>query len=111
MPISDPDDVSWAGSRFDTGSRRAGDALVPSLRLHDARQIKDFKETELVQQRFRRRVWESASGAGGNGVGGGGKVQALGADDVGRGMADKGRGRDRGKGKKAGGGGVPPPAK
>ena len=45
---SDPDNVSWADSRFYTGSRRAGDALVPSLRRHVARQIKDFKETKPV---------------------------------------------------------------
>ena len=37
---NDPDNVSWSDSRFYTGSRRAGDALVPSLRRHGARQVK-----------------------------------------------------------------------
>ena len=49
---SDPDHMSWADSRYYTGFRRAG-ALVPSLRRHVAPQIKDFKETELAQRRFR----------------------------------------------------------
>ena len=34
-----PDSVSWADSRFHTGSRQAGDALVPSLQWHVDRQI------------------------------------------------------------------------
>ena len=38
---SDPDNESWADSRFYIGSQRAGDALVPSLRRHVARQIKE----------------------------------------------------------------------
>ena len=43
--------MSWANSRFHTGSRRAADAVVQSLRWHLARQIKDLKETELAQRR------------------------------------------------------------
>ena len=70
---SHPDNVSWADSRFYTGSRRAGDALVPSLRRHVARQIKDFQKTEPAQRRFRGRVWWNAIGAGA-----GGNVQAPG---------------------------------
>ena len=62
MLTATPDNMSWADSRFYAGSRRAGDALVPSLRRHVARQINDFKETE---RRFRGRVWWYASGAGG----------------------------------------------
>ena len=73
---SDPDNVSWAGARFYTGSRRAGDALAPSLRRHVARQTKDFRETETAQRRFRGRVWLNA-GAGGDGAGAGGKVRPL----------------------------------
>ena len=38
--------MSWADSPFYTGWRRAGDALVPSLRRHVARPIKEFEETE-----------------------------------------------------------------
>ena len=56
LAIIDPDNVSWADSRFYTGSRRAGDVLVPSLRRHVARQINQFRETEPAQRRFRRRV-------------------------------------------------------
>ena len=54
--FSDPDNVSWA----DIGSRRAGDALVPA------------------QRRFRGRVRWNTCGAGGDGAGAGGKVQAPG---------------------------------
>ena len=35
--FSDPCSVSWTVSRFYTGTHRAGDALVPSLRRHVAR--------------------------------------------------------------------------
>ena len=73
---SGPNDVSWADSRFYTGSRRAGDALVPSLRRHVARKLKVFNETEPAQRRFRGRVWWNAGGAGSDGAGAGGKVQA-----------------------------------
>ena len=111
VAYSDPEKVSWADSRFYTRSRQAGDALVPSLWRHVARQMKYFWETELAQRRFRGRVWWIAGGAGGDVAAAGGKVQAPGADGAGRGNADKGRGRDRGIGKKASGGGVPPPAK
>ena len=62
---------------FYTGSRRAGDALVPSSRRHDARQIKDFKETEPAQRRFSG--WWNAGGAAGDGAAAEGKVQAPGA--------------------------------
>ena len=44
----DSDNVSWADSRFATGSRRVGDALVPSLGRHVSRQIKDFFQTADV---------------------------------------------------------------
>ena len=100
---SDPDIVSWADSRFNTGSRRAGDALVEFLRRHVACPIKAFMEIEPAQRRFRGRVWWYAGGACADGAGAGG--------DVGRGKADKGRGRGRGKGEMAGGGVVPPLAK
>ena len=56
---SDLDNVSWADSRFDTRSRKDGDALVPSSR-RVARQTKEFKETEPAQRRFRGRVWWNA---------------------------------------------------
>ena len=69
---SDHDNVSLADSRFHTGSRRAGDALVPSLRRHVARQMKDFRETEPAQRRFRGRVWLNAGGVGGDSAGAGG---------------------------------------
>ena len=49
-PYSDPDNVSRADSRFYAGLRRAGDALVPSLRWHVDRQFKNVKETERVQR-------------------------------------------------------------
>ena len=71
---SGPGNVSVSDSRFYIGSKRAGDALVPSLRRHVARQIKDFKETEPAQRRSRGRVWWNASGAGGDGTGARGKV-------------------------------------
>ena len=67
-----------------------------------ARQI-DCKETETAQRRFRGRVvecWRCKRRR----CGAGGKVQAPGADGVGRGKVDKCRGRGRGKGKKAGAG-------
>ena len=94
---SDPDNVSWTDSRFYAGSRRAGGALVPSLRRHVTRQVKDFMETEPAQRRFRGRVWWNAGGAGGDGAACGGKVQAPGTDGAGRGRADKGRGQGHGK--------------
>ena len=89
-----PDNVSWSG--------RAGDALIPSLRRHVARQIKEFRETEPAQRRFRGSVWWSVGGVGGDGAVVGGKVLVLGADGAGSGKADKERGRGCGKGKKAG---------
>ena len=106
---SDPDSASWADSRFDTGSRRSGDALVPSLRRHVAHLIKDVKETDLAQRRSRGRVWWNAGGAGGDRTGAGETVQAPEAEGAGCGKADKGRGRGRGKGKKASGGSVVSP--
>ena len=51
-------------SRFYTGSHRAGDALVPSLRRHVARLIVESRETEPAQRRFRGRVWRAVDGAG-----------------------------------------------
>ena len=48
---SDPDNVSWADSRFYAGSRRAGDVVVPSLWRHVARQL--ISRTESAQRRFR----------------------------------------------------------
>ena len=39
---SDLDNEGWADSRFYTGFWWVGDALVPSLRRHVARQIRDF---------------------------------------------------------------------
>ena len=99
---SDPDNVSCSGSRFYTGSRRPGDALVPSKRRHVARQIKDFWETESAHGGFRGHTWWNSGGSGSDGASAGGKVQAPGAD------GDKGRGRGRGNVKKGGGGGVVP---
>ena len=44
----DPDNISWSDSDFYIGSWWAGDALVPSLRLHVARQIMEFREAESI---------------------------------------------------------------
>ena len=41
---NDPDDVGLSDSRFYTGSRWEENALVPSLRLNVARQIKEFRD-------------------------------------------------------------------
>ena len=83
---SGPDNKSWSDSRFYTGSRRAADALVPSLRRHVDRQIKEFRGTE-PSRRFRGRAWWNAGGPGGDGLAVGDKVQAPGADGAGRGKA------------------------
>ena len=61
---NDRDNVRSSDSRFYTGSRRAGDALVPSMRRHVARQIKEFRETEPAQRRFRGRAWWNSGGSG-----------------------------------------------
>ena len=107
--FSDPDNTSWCLLHvFYTCSR----LWFPSLRRHVARQIKEFRETEPAQQRFRGRAWWNSGGSGGDGAAAGGKVQARVADFAGRGKADKGRARECGKGRKAVGGGVvPQPAK
>ena len=75
---SDPGGVSWTVSRFYTGSHRAGDALVPSLRRHVARQVNDSWETEPAQRRSRGRVWWYAGGAGGDDAADGSKVHVPG---------------------------------
>ena len=54
---SDPDNVGLSDSRFYTGSRWEANAPVPSLRLNVARQIKEFRETEPTQRRFRAQAW------------------------------------------------------
>ena len=87
--------VSWADSRLYTGSRRAGDALVPSLRRHVARHIKEFRETEPTQRRSRGRVWWYAGGAGGDDAADWDKVRAPTVDGTGRVKADKSRARGR----------------
>ena len=71
---NDPDNVSWFDFTLVLGGLEM--PLVPSLRRHVARQIKGFKKTEPAQRRFRECIWGNASSAGGDGVGGGGKIQA-----------------------------------
>ena len=75
---SDLGSVSWTVSRLYIGSHRAGDALVPSLRRHVARQINEVRETVPAQRRSRGRVWRYAGGAGGDDAADGCKVHALG---------------------------------
>ena len=72
---------------------------MPSLRRHVAPQIKEFRETEPSQRRFRGHMRWNAGGAGGDGAAAGGKVQAPRADGAGRGNADKGRGWEQKKGR------------
>ena len=66
---SDPDNVSLSDSRFYNGSRRAGNALVPSLQRHVAGQSKESRATEPAQRRFRGRkrrhvTWWNSGGSG-----------------------------------------------
>ena len=63
--LSLADNVSWSDSRFYTGSRRAGDAFVPSLRRHVARQIKEFRETSPVNDASVDMCWNSGGAGGG----------------------------------------------
>ena len=61
--------------------------LVPvGLRRHVARQIKEYRETEPSQRRFRGRAWWNFGISGGDGSAWS-KVQALVTDGAGRGEA------------------------
>ena len=60
----DSDNVSWSGSRFDSGSQRAGDALVPFIRWHFDRWIKVLKETQPAHRSSGGRVWWCDGGTG-----------------------------------------------
>ena len=104
---ADPDETG-SDSHFYTSSRRAADALVQSVRRDVSRQIKEFRETEPGQRRFRGRAWWNSGGSGGDRAATGSKVQASVADCAGRGKAGKVRVRGHGKGTQAGGGGVVP---
>ena len=82
--------MSWSDSRFRTGSRRAGDALVLSLRRHVARRVREFREYAL----------SAAFVVGHDGIlearlaavqGFWSKVQTLALDCGRRGKGDKGR--------------------
>ena len=104
---SDPDNVSWSDSLFYTGSRRAGDALVPCLRL-TAR----CSTNQGFQGKLARVIDASVDACGGmletqaatvpppEAMS---KLQERMVQDVSK--LTKERGRGRGKGKKADGGG------
>ena len=60
VPGADPDLV------FELERRVAeADALLPSLRRLVARHVKELRETEPAQRRFRGRAWWNSGGAGG----------------------------------------------
>ena len=104
---SDLDHVSWCDSRFDTGSRRAGDTLAAFVRWHTDRRIEVILETQPAHPSFGGQVVWYDGGTGHVVVAPGSKVQPPGAGKAGRGRAGGVRFRGEEDGMKAGGGRFP----
>ena len=72
------DDVSWSGSRLDSGSQRTGDTMAALLRWHIDRRIEEMKETLPAHRSSVGRVWWYDGGTGDGVVVPGGNVQPPG---------------------------------